>query len=681
MCYIDFMAKYYAQEKQVAFHFAEADEVLYGGAAGGGKSEAIVWDAASFCSANKNVKVSIFRRTYPELDKSIILRFREKYPTEEYEYNKQERRAYFKKSGSILEFNHCQHETDVIKFQSAEYERIYFDELTHFTEYQYDYLRSRNRTVKKNIKPQMKSATNPGGIGHLWVKKRFIDNALPNKLIKRKHPQTLTEYSTQYIPAKVYDNKYLVENDPSYINRLEMLPEEERKALLEGDWNVFKGQFFKEWRDEIHVLEPFKIPKGWKIFRAIDWGYRNPTCVVWLAVDNDGRMYVFKELYVSEKTDTEVVQMIKEMTEDEKKVAYTIADPSLWSVTQYEKGESIALRFSKMGISLVRGDNNRLSGASTFHSYLMPDATDKKPSLYFFNTCYNCIRTIPALIHDDKRPEDVNTDGEDHCLAGNTLVLTNNAWLPIKDIPYAKITGYDTIVIDIITSSGRKIICTPNHKMLTPSGWQEAGKLKTKDEILLLSQIPFKNSWEEDFTNAESIIPGNQKHLKEVIDYIKRSGSFTMAKFQKPIVSTTLTEKDQITKSQTLFLLKKEGIYPYIPFRQQKNKERQGVKTPFALPRLVMQNLPLNSVVEQLSSVGNERKIDKVYDLGVEHWSHCFVANGFIVHNCYDAIRYGLMGHPLPGKIKKEKEKHNTFNWFMKKKREAKDNQFYVGGI
>lgn len=408
------MSKYQAQKKQVDFHFAEADEVLYGGAAGGGKSEAIVWDAGTYCSSNKNVKVSIFRRTYPELDKSIILRFREKFPIEEYEYNKQERRAYFKKSGSILEFNHCQHETDVIKFQSAEYERIYFDELTHFTEYIYDYLRSRNRTSKKNIKPQMKSATNPGGIGHLWVKKRFIDNAVPNKVIERVQEETGTKYTTQFIPAKIYDNKYLMENDPKYVSRLEMLPEDERKALLEGDWNVFKGQFFKEWRDDIHVVEPFKIPKEWKKFRAIDWGYRNPTCVTWMAIDPQKRIYVYKELYEIERTDTEIVQMIKDMTDKDEKIAYTVADPSLWSVSQYEKGESLALRFSSMGIPLIKGDNNRLSGASIFHSYLLPDEKTKKPSLFFFRNCYNSIRTIPALVHDPRRPEDVDTTGEDH---------------------------------------------------------------------------------------------------------------------------------------------------------------------------------------------------------------------------------------------------------------------------
>lgn len=403
---------YEAQPRQLPFHFATADEVLYGGAAGGGKSEAILWDSVMFCMENPGVKASIFRRTFPELEKSIILRFLEKIPMDWSKYNKKEHRAYFE-NGSILEFNYVQHETDVFMYQSAEYDRIYFDELTHFTEFIYKYLQSRLRTTKKGIHPQMKSASNPGNVGHLWVKKRFFDEAIPEQVMHREDAETQAPFTTQFIPAKVYDNKYIMDNDPGYVQRLMQLPEDERKALLDGDWNVFKGQFFKEWKDEDHVIKPFEIPRSWKRFRAMDWGYRNPTAVMWMAIDPDGKIYVYRELYITETTDTEVARQIKELSEGED-IAYTIADPSLWSTTQFERGESLAYRFANAGVPLIKGDNNRLSGASTFHSYLAIDERDNKPSLIFFSTCYNTIRTIPALVHDERKPEDVNTDGEDH---------------------------------------------------------------------------------------------------------------------------------------------------------------------------------------------------------------------------------------------------------------------------
>jgi len=401
---------YEAQSKQLHFHRASADEVLYGGAAGGGKSYAIIWDAVEKCLTNKNLRIVILRRTYPELEKSIIFEFLSHVPKHLYHYHKQNKRATFSATNSSLEFDHCQFESDVYKFQSAQYDIIYIDESTHWNEFMYKYILSRLRTVKTDFTPQMKCASNPGGVGHHFMKSRFIDGAIPFEVTERTDEISGSKYTTQFIPAKVYDNEYLMKTD--YVRGLMRLPVDERKALLEGDWDSFKGQFFKEWSRDVHVVNPFEIPKGWRRFRAMDWGYRNPSAVLWFAVSPKHEVYVYKELYATEKTDEELARMIHDHSKDET-ISYTVADPSLWSVSQYERGESLALRFNQFGVSLVRGDNNRLSGASTVHSYLSFDEKHP-PLLRVFDSCLNFIRTIPALVYDQHKPEDVDTQGDDH---------------------------------------------------------------------------------------------------------------------------------------------------------------------------------------------------------------------------------------------------------------------------
>lgn len=406
---------YTAQPKQILFHFAEGGEVLYGGAAGGGKSYAIVWDAVNFCMTHNKVRCAIFRRTYPELEKSIIFDFLSNVPERFYKYNKQDHKVTFRDSKSTLEFNHCQYEGDVFKFQSAQYQRMYFDELTHFTEFQYKYLRSRLRTPQHpDIKPQIKSASNPGGVGHLWVYERFVQDSIPNQVMNREDEETKTPYTVQFIPSKVYDNQILMDNDPSYVSNLMLLPADERKALLEGDWDSFKGQFFKEWKRDIHTVAPFPIPPTWRKFRAFDWGYTNPFCMLWIAMNEDGDMYVYRELYGTQMVVDKLSIEVKRLTDRTEQIQYTIADPSLWSISQYEKGESIAMQFIENKIPMLKADNDRMGGAQNVHQYLQIDKKTQKPKIFFFETCYNLIRTLPKLIHDDKRPEDVNTQGEDH---------------------------------------------------------------------------------------------------------------------------------------------------------------------------------------------------------------------------------------------------------------------------
>lgn len=403
--------QYEAQEKQVLFHFAKAQEVLYGGAAGGGKSFSIIWDAVTFCMQNDKVFVSIFRRTYPELEKSIILTALDVIPAAWYNYNKKEHRMYFKNE-SILEFNYCQYDTDVYAFQSAQYQRLYFDELTHFNKFVYLYLTSRCRSVRPEIKAQIKSASNPGNIGHGWVKARFIDDAIPGELTVRTNPETGTTFTTQYIPAKLQDNKYLMEGDPEYRNRLMNLDEIDRRGLLEGDWTILKGQFFTEWRYDIHVCKPFTIPKYWNRIRCLDWGYAKPSVVLWITFSPEGQAFVYRELKMLQTPDSVLAAKTLELSTEEH-ISYTVADPSIWSINQFERGESIAMRLHSYGLSVMKADNARVSGWSVIHSYL--HYTDEKPSkLKVFNTCPYLIESLPGLIHDEHNAEDINSKGDDH---------------------------------------------------------------------------------------------------------------------------------------------------------------------------------------------------------------------------------------------------------------------------
>jgi PBSX family phage terminase large subunit len=419
---------YCAQPKQILFHLADADETLYGGAAGGGKSYAVIWDAVIFAKTNLQVNVSIFRRTYPELEKSIILEALRTVPQPWYTYNKKEHRMYFD-NGSIVEFNYCQYETDMYNFQSAQYERIYFDELTHFSESIYRYLQSRCRTTKENIKPQIKCASNPGNIGHGWVKARFVDGALPNTKTDRVDPESQVTYTTTFIPARVYDNKYIIENDPEYVKRLMKLNTDDRRGLLEGDWEILKGQFFTEFRPDLHVIKPIEIPKYWTRIRSIDWGYAKPCAVLWIAFDPDQTAYVYRELVVTETTDQNLAKKIRELTGQEE-ISYTTADPSMWSINQYEKGESIAHRLMRYKVPVIKADNNRIAGWNVIHSYLTGEK--EKPKLFIFHTCEYLIKTLPSLIHDERNPEDLNSKGDDHAADSLRYALMTKPMIPKK---------------------------------------------------------------------------------------------------------------------------------------------------------------------------------------------------------------------------------------------------------
>ena len=410
---------------QRAFMEADADEVLFGGAAGGGKSYGQLVDALIYALKYKKSRQLILRKTFPELEHSMIFTSLGFYPKSVCRYSSTARKWFFV-NGSVIEFGYCATKTDVLRYQGAEYDVVRFDELTHFTEEQYTYLISRIRGV--NPYPKMvKSSTNPGGIGHTWVKRRFIDGHLPNEV----HKDPDTGIRRLFIPSLVQDNVFLMNADADYVKRLEQLPENERKALLLGEWDIFDGQVFTEWRNSAfgrrtrrwsHVIEAFDIPREWRRFRAFDFGYSKPFAVAWFAVDNDGRAYNYRELYgCTGRADEGVKWTAYKIADEIRKIEEAedagchitgYADPAIWNSTGSPEG-SIAEMMEKRGVFFEKGNNDRLAGKMQVHNRLAFD-DEGLPMLYFFENCRNMIRTLPQLGYDPTRPEDVNTGQEDH---------------------------------------------------------------------------------------------------------------------------------------------------------------------------------------------------------------------------------------------------------------------------
>lgn len=390
------------------------DEILYGGAKGGGKTDVLLWDFIDNELIQKsNYRGIIFRRTFPRLTEIIDRSL--KWFTGQAEYNKGER-CWEWPTGAKLYFRHCQFEESKYDYQGHEYQYMGFDQLEEFTQSQYEFLKVQCRTTDPKIKVRIRATANPGNIGHLWVKQLFIDNREP--FVVYKNHLGLT---SMFIPAKVYDNPSLTENDPTYIKRLENLPEIDRKALLHGDWDVFAGQYFKEWRRDLHIrdIDNFSVNPGFNRFIAGDYGFKKPASVGWYQIDYDGNITRYKEIYGDGLHYDTLAEKILDMTsaDEMKKMMYAVFDPAIWGDREHHKrdrvegksGADIMMEIFGNKIGLVKADNRRIAGWSFCRKML------KDRKFRVTSNCINFLRTFPALIHDDKNPEDVNSDGEDHC--------------------------------------------------------------------------------------------------------------------------------------------------------------------------------------------------------------------------------------------------------------------------
>ena len=426
---------YVPTPKQQLFHTTTANEVLYGGAAGGGKSKAIVMDALARCLKYPGTHAYLFRRTYTELEDTLIKEAKASIPKGIGKYNVS-RHDWSLFNGSVLHFRHCASVQDMYNYAGAEIHWLYMDELTSFEYEIYTFLKTRLRAIKAlGIEPVVRCASNPGNIGHGWVKAYFVDAGPYMSLITRTEKSEVLgrekKFTVQYIPAYATDNPYITED---YIFELERKPKALRDALLYGHWDAFEGQVFTEWtsseehfmdRRYTHVIEPFEIPLDWPRYMGFDHGYTRPWAAGWFAVAPDKRLYMYRELYGAtgpnkgdEKSPREIARAIVEAEELERRENIRvdrIADPAIFDRS---RGDSVADLMrdmdGRMGGPIFRkGDNNRLNGLMQVHERLRFNEAGL-PGVQFFKTCYNTIRTLPALPYSLTKVEDVDTDAEDH---------------------------------------------------------------------------------------------------------------------------------------------------------------------------------------------------------------------------------------------------------------------------
>lgn len=445
--------------KQCTFMENEAKYICFGGARGGGKSWAVRVNAVLTALRYPGIRVCIIRKTYPELLANHVRPLKEMLPPKIATYNKSEKIFTFT-NGSTISLMYCAREEDLDHAQGIEFEEIDLDEATQHTEGVFQKLSACLRSTK-GYPLHLRLTCNPGGPGHAWVKRLFIDK-------KYKDEEKPEDYA--FIQSLVDDNKALMISQPEYKAQLEALPSKLRRAWLHGEWNLFEGQFFEEFvdnpnplRTRTHVIEAFDPPKSWKRYRSYDFGYSRPFSCAWWCVDHDGRMYRILELYGCTDTPNEGVkwtadEQFARIAQIEREHPWLsghkvegVADPAIWAA---DGGVSIAETAARHGVFFSPGDNKRIPGWMQCHYRLRFDENGL-PMMYVFDCCKAFIRTIPLLIYDDHMPEDLDTKGEDHVADEWRYMCMLNPMAPPQE-KEKKPMPYDPLGIDWNAMRGRR---------------------------------------------------------------------------------------------------------------------------------------------------------------------------------------------------------------------------------
>ena len=457
--------------KQMQFLTDEHKYVAFGGARGGGKSWAVRVKAVLLCEKYPGIKVMIIRKTYPELQENHIAPLISMLgcysETDRFaSYNDQKKVITFPNGSRIL-FRYCDKDNDALRFQGTEVDVLFVDEATHQSEERMDKLRACVRGVNAFPK-RIYYTMNPGGEGHEWVKRLFIDRNF-------KDTEKPEDYS--FIQSLVTDNEALMRQQPDYLDQLKSLPPKLREAWLYGRWDIFEGQFFEDFRVEpdmvaaeaagcalskeelrkqhrwCHVIDPIDLAHGearkWTVLRSYDFGYGKPFSCAWWAVDYDGVLYRILELYGCTETPNEGLRwtpdrQFEEIARIEREHPWLqgkkiegVADPAIWDAS---RGESIAETGMRHGVYFTPGDNKRIAGWMQVHYRLQFDS-EGYARMYVFDNCKAFIRTIPLLLYDEHKVEDLDTDGEDHIADETRYMCMSRPVKPIREIPKRQIVN------------------------------------------------------------------------------------------------------------------------------------------------------------------------------------------------------------------------------------------------
>ncbi|MBO4453125.1 MAG: phage terminase large subunit [Clostridia bacterium] len=385
-------------EKQKLFFESTAKYTAYGGARGGGKSWAMRIKLILLALNYEGIQILLLRRTLVELRENHLLpmlRLLDGIAS----YSASEKEFRFP-NGSRIRLGYCDSENDVLQFQGQAYEVIGLEEATHFTEFQFLALTESNRAsgyMKRRFAPRMYFTCNPGGVGHGWVKRRFVDREF-------RGGESPDDYL--FIKSLVFDNKYIMENNPEYVDALMNLPETRRKAMLYGDWDAFEGAFFPEFDPLRHTVAGYFPPEGSIRFRALDYGL-DMTCCLWCCVESDGSIVVYKELYESGLLLSEAAKKIADCTDESERIRYTVCSPDLWNRRQ-DSGRSGFDVMSENGLRrMIKADDQRIAGWRVVREYLCAGkSAGVPPKLRIDERCKNLIRCLPLLRFDEKKSED-----------------------------------------------------------------------------------------------------------------------------------------------------------------------------------------------------------------------------------------------------------------------------------
>ena len=395
--------------KQLAFYESRVRYTAYGGARGGGKSDVARTKAILLCLRYAGIQILFVRRTYPELKENHII------PAMKLlhgiaKFNGADKAFRFP-NGSRLKFGYCRNDADLLQYQGQAYDVIFLEECTQFPENVFATMTESNRSsglMQEFFAPRMYFTCNPGGVGHAWFKRLFID---------REYRENERPEDYLFIQASVYDNTWLLENSPDYVRALENLPESRKKAMLYGDWDVFEGQFFPEFQRSTHVCPAFPIPAHWKRYRVFDYGFDMFACY-FVAMDEEGRAWFYKEIYEGrDKTDAfgnpgegltiaQAARRMLELTSEDEHILATFAPPDMWNRRQ-ETGRSAEEIFAEHGVPLLKASNNRVQGWMDVQDWLRVPEDGTRPRIMVFDNCVNLIRTMPLVLHDEKNPDDV----------------------------------------------------------------------------------------------------------------------------------------------------------------------------------------------------------------------------------------------------------------------------------